>query len=76
MHVPNGEKAKMSPSFEKPPRLRRIPLPVRRFPDGRIAMREAKHVSTKYKDRLGPKQHAFARVAQRLFGDSLDLAVC
>jgi len=52
-----------------------LPDVIACFPDGRIAMREAKHVSTNYKDRLGPKQHAFARVAQRLFGDRLDLAV-
>jgi hypothetical protein len=38
-------------------------------------MREAKHVATKYKDRLGPKQHELAAVAQQLFGSRLDLAV-
>jgi hypothetical protein len=52
-----------------------LPDVIALFPNGRIAMREAKHVATKYKDRLGPKQHAFAQVAQRLFGDRLDLAV-
>lgn len=43
------------------------------FPNGRVAMREAKNVFAK--DKLGPKQHHFARVAQRLLGDRLDLAV-
>ena len=43
------------------------------FPDGRIAMREAKNIGAK--DRLGPKQHAIAREARRLFGQRLDLAV-
>jgi hypothetical protein len=52
-----------------------LPDVVACFPDGRIAMREAKHVATKYKDRLGPKQHELATVAQRLFGSRLDLAV-
>src|SRR5205807_3878882 len=52
-----------------------LPDVIACFANGRIAMREAKHTSKRYKDRLGPKQHAFARVAQRLFGDKLDLAV-
>jgi hypothetical protein len=52
-----------------------LPDVVACFPDGRIAMREAKHVATKYKDRLGPKQHELAAVAQQLFGSRLDLAV-
>ncbi|GAP93511.1 hypothetical protein NIES2104_00170 [Leptolyngbya sp. NIES-2104] len=43
------------------------------FPDGRIAMREAKNVAKK--DRLQQNQHDFARVAQNLFGDRLSLAV-
>jgi hypothetical protein len=43
------------------------------FPDGRVAMREAKNVAAK--DRLGPKQHAFAIVARNLLGEKLDLAV-
>ena len=52
-----------------------LPDVIALFPNGRIAMREAKHVGTRCKDRLGPKQHALAQVAQRLFGDRLDLAV-
>jgi hypothetical protein len=52
-----------------------LPDVIAVFPDGRIAMREAKHISAKYKDRLGPKQHAFARVAKELLGDRLDLAI-
>lgn len=43
------------------------------FPNGRIAMREAKNVFAK--DKLGPKQHNFACAAQRLLGERLDLAV-
>jgi hypothetical protein len=43
------------------------------FPDGRVAMRAAKNIGAK--DRVGPKQHAFARAAQRLLGNRLDLAV-
>lgn len=50
-----------------------LPDVVAVFPDGHISMREAKNVIAK--DRLGPKQHAFASVAQKLFGDRLDLAV-
>ncbi len=50
-----------------------LPDVIAVFPDGRIVMREAKNVAAK--DRLGPKQHAFARVARKLFGDRLDLAV-
>src|SRR5207302_1548560 len=42
-----------------------LPDVIACFPDGRIAMREAKHISAKYKDGLGPKQHALARVAQQ-----------
>ena len=52
-----------------------LPDVIACFSDGRIAMREAKHISAKYKDSLGPKQHAFARVAETLFGNQLDLAV-
>jgi hypothetical protein len=50
-----------------------LPDVVAVFPDGHVVMREAKNVVAK--DRLGPKQHAFASVAQKLFGDKLDLAV-
>jgi hypothetical protein len=52
-----------------------LPDVIALFPNGRIAMREAKHISANYKDRLGSKQHAFARVAKGLFGDRLDLAI-
>ena len=52
-----------------------LPDVIACFSDGRIAMREAKHITAKYKDRLGPKQHALARVAQGLFGERLDLAI-
>jgi hypothetical protein len=55
------------------PGLGGLPDVIALFPDGRIAMREAKNVARK--DRLGPKQHLFAIVAQRLLGDRLDLAV-
>lgn len=54
-------------------RLGGLPDVVAVFPDGTVAMREAKNVAAK--DRLGPKQHSFARVVQRLFGARLDLAV-
>ena len=50
-----------------------LPDVIAVFPDGRVVMREAKNVAAK--DRLGPKQHAFASVAQKLLGDRLDLAV-
>ena len=43
------------------------------FPDGRVAMREAKNVVAK--DRIRSNQHAFARIAQQLFGERLDLAI-
>jgi hypothetical protein len=54
-------------------RLGGLPDVLAVFPDGRIAMREAKNVAAK--DRLGPKQHSVARVVQRLFGARLDLRV-
>ncbi len=50
-----------------------LPDVVALFPDGRVVMREAKNVGAR--DRLGKKQHEFARVAQRLLGVRLDLAV-
>jgi hypothetical protein len=50
-----------------------LPDVIGYFPDGRIAMREAKNVGAK--DKLGPKQHEFAPVARRVFGDRLDLGV-
>jgi hypothetical protein len=42
------------------------------FGDGRVALREAKVAG---KDPLSRAQHGFARVAQELLGDRLDLAV-
>lgn len=50
-----------------------LPDVIAVFSDGRVAMREAKNVAAK--DRLSRKQHNFASVAQRLFGDKLNLAV-
>lgn len=50
-----------------------LPDVIAMFPDGRVAMREAKSVATK--DRLSANQHNFARVAQQLLDDRLDLAV-
>lgn len=49
-----------------------LPDAVALFPDGRVAMREAKVAK---KDRLSPNQHAFARTARELLGEKLDLAV-
>ena len=49
-----------------------LPDVIAVFSDGRIAMREAKVAK---KDRLQKNQHNFARVAQKLFGNRLDLAV-
>ena len=54
-------------------RLGGLPDVLGIYPDGRVAMREAKNIAAK--DRLGPKQHTFARAAQQLLGDKLDLAV-
>jgi hypothetical protein len=54
-------------------RLGGLPDVLALFPDGKVAMREAKNVAAK--DRLGPKQHTFARAAQQLLGSRLDLAV-
>jgi hypothetical protein len=42
-------------------------------PDGTVVMREARNLGSR--DRLGPKQHEFARAARRVLGDRLDLAV-
>ncbi|MBI4782245.1 MAG: hypothetical protein HY785_13140 [Oscillatoriophycideae cyanobacterium NC_groundwater_1537_Pr4_S-0.65um_50_18] len=50
-----------------------LPDAIAIFPDGRIAMREAKNIATK--DRLSRKQHDFASIAQRLLGDRLNLTV-
>jgi hypothetical protein len=52
--------------------LRGLPDAMGLFPDGRVALREAKRAK---KDRLNDNQHAFARAAQKVFGDKLDLAV-
>jgi len=49
-----------------------LPDAVGLFPEGRIAMREAKVAG---KDRLSPSQHAFARAARQLFGSRIDFAV-
>jgi hypothetical protein len=49
-----------------------LPDVIALFPDGRVAMREAK---VKGKDRLSKTQHPFARIARALLGDRLDLAV-
>lgn len=54
-------------------RLGGLPDVIAMFPDGRVAMREAKNVEKK--DRLRQNQHDFARVAQRLLGNKLDLAI-
>jgi hypothetical protein len=53
-------------------RLGGLPDVIAVFFDGRIVMREAKVTK---KDRLQKNQHDFARVAQKLFGNKLDLAV-
>lgn len=52
--------------------LRGLPDAIGIFPDGRVALREAKRAK---KDRLNPNQHAFARAARQVLGDRLDLAV-
>jgi hypothetical protein len=49
-----------------------LPDAVGLFPDGRIAMRDAKVAG---KDRLSATQHAFVRAARELFGKRLDFAV-
>jgi hypothetical protein len=54
-------------------RLAGLPDALAFFPDGRVVLREAKNVGAK--DRLQPTQHEFARVARRLFGQRVDLAV-
>ena len=54
-------------------RLGGLPDVIGLFPDGRVAMREAKNIRAR--DRIGPKQHAFARIAREVLGDQLDLAV-
>ena len=54
-------------------RLGGLPDVIGEHPDGRIFMREAK--TPKSHDRLRSNQHAFARMAQRVLGEQLDLAV-
>ena len=49
-----------------------LPDVIALFPDGRVAMREAK---VKGKDKLSKTQHPFAKVARALLGHRLDLAV-
>jgi hypothetical protein len=49
-----------------------LPDAIGIFPDGRIALREAKVAK---KDRLNKNQHSFARAARKLLGARLDLAV-
>jgi hypothetical protein len=48
------------------------PDAVAQFANGRVAMRDGKRAS---KDFLQKNQHEFARAAERLLGDNLDLAV-
>lgn len=52
-----------------------LPDVIALFPNGRVVMRDAKHVTKKYKDRLGDKQHSFASAARQLLGDRLDLSI-
>jgi hypothetical protein len=52
--------------------FRGLPDAIGIFPDGRVAMREAKVAK---KDRLNRNQHAFARAAHKMLGERLDLAV-
>ena len=49
-----------------------LPDAIAIFPDGRIALREAKVAK---RDRLNRPQHEFARAAYKLLGHKLDLAV-
>ena len=49
-----------------------LPDAIAIFPDGRVAMREAKVFK---KDRVSPTQHAFAHVARQVLGGRLDLSV-
>jgi hypothetical protein len=52
--------------------FRGLPDAVGIFPDGRVALREAKLAK---KDRLNKNQHSFAIAARRVLGTRLDLAV-
>ena len=49
-----------------------LPDAIGVFPDGRIAMREAKVAG---KDRLSQNQHTFARIARALFGTRVEFCV-
>jgi hypothetical protein len=49
-----------------------LPDAIAIFPDGRVALREAKVAK---KDRLNSNQHAFACAARKVLGARLDLAV-
>jgi hypothetical protein len=71
---PTGELAEILQQLHAANRRRWGGLPdvIALFPDGRVAMREAK---VRGKDRLSKTQHPFARVARALLGDRLDLAV-
>ena len=54
-------------------RLRGFPDVIGIFPDGRVALREAKCVDAK--DRLSQQQHELADLLRGLLGDDLDLKV-
>jgi hypothetical protein len=62
-------------TLPKRPLLGGLPDVLACFPDGRIAMREAKHVAAKYRDRLGVNQREIARVARTLWSNKVDFAV-
>ncbi len=57
------------------PLLGGLPDVLAGFDDGRIIMREAKHVSKKYRDKWGPKQDDVARVASQLWPGKVDVAI-
>lgn len=48
-----------------------VPDAIALFPEGRIAMRDAKVVG---KDRVSETQHTFARAARQLFGNRIEFA--
>jgi hypothetical protein len=52
-----------------------LPDVIAGFADGLIAMREAKHVSKRYRDRWGPKQESLAMAAHALWPGKVDIAV-
>ena len=53
-------------------RWRGLPDVIALFPDGRVAIREAK---VSGKDRVSQTQHEFSKLARCVLGDRLDLAV-